>query len=208
MTGTPRDWEVVLLGAWNVAILTPSGIVRRLFELDERTPIQVFVPLEGMEPIKVAHDDIVVSPSNSRLVVIPTACRGELLAKACLIAERALSKLPETPVSAAGVNLRFWFPAMPAELVRVFDSSLNDLCADAELKISSRKCRWSTVWQDGYLNLDLEQREDGSLDVLLNFHRSSTQNTELSSWVVRYPEMLEFAYSLLRDTLKLDIDNA
>ena len=38
MTVEALDWNVVVAGFWNPAILTPSGIARRLFGLPEETP--------------------------------------------------------------------------------------------------------------------------------------------------------------------------
>ena len=41
----PYDWNVVLLGHWNRAILTPQGISERLFQLLSETEIGIEVPM-------------------------------------------------------------------------------------------------------------------------------------------------------------------
>ena len=207
MRGTPQDWEVVLLGAWNVAILTPRGIARRLFELDEGTQIGVFVPLEGMALIQVVYDAISITPSSQRLAATPQICSGSKLAQSCTILERALRSLPETPVSAAGVNFRFTFPEAPSALVAVFDSPLNDLCADADLSVRARKCRWTIDWNGGELNFEIEHSRDGSGSILMNFHLTSSVCADLTKWIGQNASMLSFVTKMLRETLKVEVED-
>ncbi len=46
MKGTPFDWNVVIIGSWNPAILTPQGITTRLLQLEAGTPVEVQVSLD------------------------------------------------------------------------------------------------------------------------------------------------------------------
>ncbi|MET0110029.1 MAG: hypothetical protein ABW084_14095 [Candidatus Thiodiazotropha sp.] len=73
LLGTPIDWNIVVVGAWNVAILTPEGIARRLFNLEPGTPIEVQVAMDVGAPIRVRHDNIIVQPSPTSLVITPQA---------------------------------------------------------------------------------------------------------------------------------------
>ena len=41
MPAEPFSWNAVVVGAWNIAILSPDGVRRRLFDLPEGTPIEL-----------------------------------------------------------------------------------------------------------------------------------------------------------------------
>jgi hypothetical protein len=49
----PYDWNVVVLGHWNQAILTPQGIAERLFQLPSETEIGIEVPMDAIGPFRV-----------------------------------------------------------------------------------------------------------------------------------------------------------
>jgi hypothetical protein len=54
----PFNWDVVIVGFWNRAILTPNGIAKRLFKLPEGSGIEVLVPVNSLEPSQVKHNGI------------------------------------------------------------------------------------------------------------------------------------------------------
>ena len=104
---TPSEWNVVVLGRWNRAILTPSGIAKRLFCLDEETPVEVFVAVDALVPPQVKYGGTVVVAGEDRLIAQPETPDFSALAGAMTIARRAMEELPETPVIAAGVNVKY-----------------------------------------------------------------------------------------------------
>src|SRR6516165_8300462 len=65
----PCEWNVVVMGRWNRAILTPQGIATRLFQLPLNTSIGVEVPMDGIGPYRVSHDRLVVMVSEAWLIV-------------------------------------------------------------------------------------------------------------------------------------------
>jgi hypothetical protein len=102
-----EDWNVVVVGFWNRAIYTPSGISRRLFGLSPTTPVQVLIPLDLPAPYQVRHEDLTVIVGSDRMIVQPARANYPGIASAMGIARRSLDDLPHTPFSAAGINLRF-----------------------------------------------------------------------------------------------------
>src|ERR1051326_5820594 len=101
------EWTVVVVGAWNRAILTPSGVARHLFGLEGEPVVQVELPLEYQGPIKISYGSLTVVPATDRIIVEMGDATYDNLGAACEIARRALEGLPETPVRAAGINLRY-----------------------------------------------------------------------------------------------------
>ena len=56
MNVQPSEWSVIILGAWNPAILTPGGIAQRIFKgACGEHPVDVQVPLDGLAPYKGAR---------------------------------------------------------------------------------------------------------------------------------------------------------
>ncbi len=178
------NWNVVVAGYWNPAILTPAGIARRLFGLAEGTPILVEVPMDGLAPYRVRHDDLTVTAEMGRLVVSADVPRYDLLDRARAVSARAIDGLPETPLTAAGYNVRMKISEPPNDLLAASTCDLDALLSDAGFSIDSRGLRRSLKIGDGVLNLALQQGKDATVD--LNFHRQSSKKDELVAWL-NYP---------------------
>ena len=65
----PYDWNVVVLGHWNPAILTPQGISERLFQLPTETEIGIEVPMDAIGPFRVSLGDLAVMVTEAQLMV-------------------------------------------------------------------------------------------------------------------------------------------
>ena len=177
----PFDWNVVIVGYWNRAILTPAGIGRRLFELEDGIPVLVEVPMDGLAPHRVKYSDLTVTAETSRLVVHADVPKYELLDRARKIAVRAIESLPGTPLSAAGFNIRMRIKEPSDELLTSLMSGVDNSLSDAGFEIHSRSLRRRLKLQDGLLNLDIEESEDFS--VVLNFDRQSSKKGDLITWL-------------------------
>jgi len=188
--GTPVDWNIVIAGAWNIAILTPEGIAKRLFNLDSGTPVEVQVAVNVRAPIQVKYDDIIVQPAPSSLVILPQTSSPELLEKSVNIAKRALKDLPETPLSAVGLNLRFQFDNIPNALIDACESVIDDKLSDKNLKIMDKVLKRQVEWKEGELNIEIHEKQNSSAHVLFNFNKNSNNPVELSEWLEKYEGML------------------
>jgi len=178
------DWNVVVAGYWNPAILTPAGIARRLFGLAEGTPILIEVPVDGLAPYRVRHNNLTVTAEMGRLVVSADAPRYDLLDRAREAAARAIEGLPETPLTAAGYNIRMKIGDPPNELIAATACGIDALLSDAEFSIESQSLRRSLKVRDGILNLGIQQGKDVTVE--FNFHRQSSKQDELVAWL-KYP---------------------
>jgi hypothetical protein len=205
MAGKPFDWNVVVAGEWNVAILTPMGIARRLFGLDPGTPVEVQVFLDRQAPIRVIYSNVMVVPSGRSLVISPIEPTAKRLGEACAVAARAIESLPETPFSAAGVNLRYQFDAMPDELLNALGSSLDDRLAEANFRTVERSLKRAVRWEQGVLNIQVQETENASGLLVLNFHRQSAEGGELREWLGQLQMMMQEANRLLASTLRVMI---
>lgn len=198
MPAIPHDWNVVVNAAWNLAILSPDGIAKRLFGLDAGTPVEVHVALNQPGSIRVVHEGISVSPTVGRLTINPNnEFTIDKLAVAASLATAALRNLPETPLSAVGVNFRFKFEELPDRLIDFGKSGLDDQLADGQYMIAEKLLRRTIGWNAGIINLELLERQDVSGLVSFNFHRESANLAEQVTWLELVREMHEMALALL-----------
>ncbi|NOY53099.1 MAG: hypothetical protein GXP58_05690 [Deltaproteobacteria bacterium] len=206
MSIVPVDWNVVVPGAWNIAILTPEGIAKRLFQLESNKLVEIQVPLEQQAPIRVVYNDITVVPSNSRLVIAPNDPTPDGLDKAASICIQGIQSLPETPMNAAGINLRFKIDSLPEELLELLTMSLDEKLSDANYSIVGKVMKRSITWNEGILNIEIHQSEDISGFLLFNFHRSSTKVEELTTWLSRSSGMITLTKELLNSMFNLKLE--
>lgn len=186
------NWTVVVVGFWNRAILTPSGIGTRLFKVDEKTPVEVFVPLDSIAPYRVRHNGIVVMAASDRLLVEPRRNNYADLCEAMRIAQTALNDLPQTPFFAAGFNIVFQSES-PCEALKElakhdWDEQLSD---KGGYEIVGRQLGRSLARQGGTINASVTQEQDLSFKVNLNFDRKSQKVDELTAWLDVSPEGLK-----------------
>lgn len=195
------DWNAIVVGAWNLAILTPHGVASRLFGLPPGTPIEVQVALDNPAPLRVVHSGITVTPAVGLLQVQPDAHTVDGIVAASAIAARAIEKLPETPVSAAGVNFRFRFDALPDVLTDALRSALDDRLALTDQHVQSRTLRRALAWKQGSLRIEVVEEEAASGTLLVNFHRANATGAELIAWFQEAKLMFEHTMTLLNQTL-------
>lgn len=207
MPGRLSEWNVVVLGSWNVAILTPKGIARRLLQLEDVTPIQVSIAVDSALPPRVIHNDSNIEVSNSRILISSNDATAANLAASSNIAVRALSSLPETPVTAAGVNLIYTFASSPIELADLVTSSCDDLLTDAGYRWVSRLMRRTISLEPGIINIDICDNADLTSYVSLNFHCENHDPEILKSWLNRIDEMLSKARHLLTEVFRLHMED-
>ncbi|QDV38078.1 hypothetical protein [Tautonia plasticadhaerens] len=192
----PVDWSVVVLGAWNRAILTPSGISKRLFGLPAGTQLEVFVPLDVLAPFKVRHEDINVIAGSDRLIISPEYSTNAGIKKAMGIAKKALQSLPETPVTAAGINFRYKSEKPLEALAEAVGHEIDQAFSDLELLVLTRSVSRAVRWKKGEIRIVVSQEADQNYSILLNFHRESNETKDLIEW-----------FSITTGTLSKQVDD-
>lgn len=97
--------SVVLAGAWNMAIFTPTWVGRRLFPKEPELLIEAaFLPIPVARFIAPGFQ-LVVTPTQVDLR--PTRTDDDMFNAVEATARMLLEQLPETPVRAFGINFGF-----------------------------------------------------------------------------------------------------
>jgi len=176
------DWNVIVVGFWNRAILTPAGIGRRLLGLDEGTPIRVEIPMDIMSVPRVKHDDLTVYVDQQKLVISADKPTYADLDRARTIAVKGIKELPETPLIATGFNFRIKISEPPNDLLDMTEFKIDNFLSDAAFEIKERQLARSVVWKEGVINLSIIQSEN--IVVQMNFDRKSPKQSELITWLM------------------------
>jgi hypothetical protein len=206
LPGEPTAWNVVVVGAWNVAILTPDGIRRRLFKLPDTTVLDVEVSVDRPGPYRVLHDGLVVVPTSRLLEVGVQTPTQAFLENASKVAQAALDALPHTPVFAAGVNIRYRYDDVPSDVLDLVRAPIDDALSDADFAILGSVSKRTLSLGKGALNVELATSGGGTEgSLLLNFHRDSTEAAELADWLARIGEFVDVARKMSA-VLKAQID--
>lgn len=190
-------WSVIIVGAWNPAILTPDGVRRRLLKLSDTTPIEVQIPVDHPGPLRVLHDGVLVAPHSSNLEVTPERCEVDQLERAASIARAALDELPQTPVYAAGVNFKYKSASLPADLIDGLSTGIDERLSDSGLRLRASATKRSIEQNPGLLNLEIGRGTGLEGSIQFNFHRDSTVPAELSEWIGRVREFYSVTQSLM-----------
>jgi hypothetical protein len=179
----PHSWNVVVLGSWNTGILTPHGVITKLFQLPPGTEVGMEVPLYAVAPPRISHEGLVVVAGNNSLIVEAQAGNYESLARAARVAYRAVDILPETPVTAAGFNLRFQDAARATETFAALLEHPLDVAFQREsLPLARREVSRTVGWRGGKIKVDLVDEFTGGWHLLFNLECQG-ERAELIRWL-------------------------
>jgi hypothetical protein len=192
----PFNWNVVVIGAWNLAILSPDGIRRRLFALPDPANIELEMAVDRPGIFRVGHEGLLVAPTPVGLEVSTRVPNAESLARACTLCQRALRTLPETPVSAAGVNIRYKFAEVPDHLFDLMHAPVDETLSDAEFRVTATVVKKTVAFPPGVVNVQM-QYEGAAGTLEFNFHRDGTVPNDLSEWLGRVEEFQGLSDRLL-----------
>jgi hypothetical protein len=197
------DWSVIVAGRWNRAILTPQGIAARLFGLPRDTPIEVEVPIDSLGPYRVSHGGLTVMAAGLHLVVEPQHDAYSELERAMRIGRTALEVLPETPLAAVGINVRYRTSEPGAGLQDLIAQTWDADLSDQLFRIHSRSVGRSVEWNDGQINIGVAA-ESGQYQIHFNIERRSESQADHVAWLCRdIGEIRDAVVRLLVNTMHI-----
>lgn len=207
MSLEPFDWNVIIIGRWNQAILTPAGIAKYLFKTGDPQTLEIAVPVDGISPFQVKCPDsaIVVMTEINRLRIQLLENDYDKLRTGMGIGVNALESLPETPVVAAGFNVKFRSSDHESDQINLVSSDIDSLLSDLHYRILNRTINRSLKYEDGKLNLVVAITDSG-FEVSFNFHRGSKNYKDLVQWLKTPIEKVELTINDMFQALKLEIE--
>jgi len=177
------QWNSVVVGKWNPAILTPKGISDLIFDKPTEEPLEVFVPLNAFGPFKVKIDDLLLSADFDRLIIDCEKSVWETIERSRQYCCKAIDVLPKTPLAAAGFNVRYELSEPEEQFIDILNLPLDEKLSDNNFKITGRETRRTFTWKNGSINLHIVKSETTQYDILINFNKNSNNNDELKAWL-------------------------
>jgi hypothetical protein len=201
-----EGWNVVVVGAWNVAILNPEWLGRNLFK---DSNVQVEIPIGG-QPValmRVTSAGVRVLTAPDRVIFSPVKIDDGSLRRVEECAVDLLRQLPHTPLVAIGVNFKF-VEADPGEhLVTHFrDPDVDAIVRLGFVSEGVSQTRHLRFADDRTLNL--KTRLAGNrLELDFNFHRDvKTVDDAMNAVGGRIIDFRDRALGLLAGVFGLEVE--
>jgi hypothetical protein len=174
----PPETSLVVSGAWNAAILTPSWVLQHAFQRppQDQPQVQVFLPTAGglvFELPRYTVEGLTYSVRPDELVFAPNESDNQSLERMETAAANILGVLVHTPVAGIGHNFEFRDAEPEPTHGAVFSDSRQDLAdempegwqATTAGIVSSFKNANETV------HVNIQRQWDGAIvSVKFNFH--------------------------------------
>lgn len=209
----PAETSLVVAGAWNASILTPSWVLHHGLNRpsDELGRVQVFLPaLQGavFEFPRYVLDRMAYIVRPDSLLVVPNESTAECLAESEDVVARIVQVLPHTPITGIGHNFEFRDAAPAPESVAVFTNARQDLVDHmSEGWTPSGAAVAATFRNDGEtVHINVQRQWDGTaVTIKFNFHHPISSNDQAlailrgNNGYMRMAQSLELAKRLIAE---------
>lgn len=174
------ETSLVIVGAWNPAILRPDWMAREVFRFQEgaQAPVTMEFAMVPGAPPKFTMADISFVPMKDRLILYPKETTSTALAYVEAKALEILAQLPHTPVVALGENFEFFDESPTRDQMRVFEVE-DPLVQRCTLPFERSTTTITSSLKLENCTLNLTQSLSGSiLSVKFNFHYENNRSTK------------------------------
>ena len=134
------DWTIVILGRWNIAIFNPNWLKNNDIFVDPT--VQIEIPMEPWLPKRVTGDQIVLIPSENRLVISLIELDDNILNRMENVSVKLLSLLSHTPIVRTGMNFGFKSTISSTWISEHLPNTLTDRISGASLTPKGRSYDW------------------------------------------------------------------
>lgn len=204
MTFEEDSLSLVIVGKWNLGILTPEWVGSNIFKNNE---IEVEFALNSFDdPMRFSHGDIRIVPSNSKVAFFPQKRDDQTLRKVEEMARTLAEILTYTPVNAYGINFSIVEKDPDTFLVGKFNLEDDVAFSDGGFRIKATQLNRSIELENGILNLKVSFQED-QVKFFFNFHYLVSNIKEVSDTVDgKFPECKKIVEKIMGDVYKLQIE--
>ncbi len=170
-------WTIVLIGAWNQAILNPFWVAKYLLDEDTQQPVDLTIAAGAVEERRLTfpNQNFRMTTIAGRVMLTPLTLDEGDIRRVQDIAIRLLSTLQYTPVSAVGMNFRFVADRGTTSLDDIFAINDGSVLSDLGLRRTLIDRRLDGIEEFGrpILNLRImSEVEQPELRLELNYHYS------------------------------------
>ena len=163
-----RHVSLVVLGAWNRAILMPDWIAAHATETEEK--IQVHFPLGAAQVPVYQYEHIAFKVEMNRLTVFPLRWEDECLKKAEEATARICAKLGYTPTYGVGFNFNFVDSNPDSEKLKAFTVEDNTVTGFSGYENDQTQITKKLLFDESSISISQTLvPTDGNVEINLNF---------------------------------------
>lgn len=165
--------NLVILGAWNIAILQPNWFLKHFkeFKKEEKIPVEFLASTNPRMRFKL--NDILICPENGRLTLFPQNNSIENLNFITKISSGVCEKLYHTPITATGNNFIFELEENESHVMDNFldTEKQNDYYENIGLQnFNNRSFTHSFSFSNYILNIAYNNKLKDKTILTYNFH--------------------------------------
>lgn len=207
-TSSSDAFNLVAIGAWNAAIFSPEWAKKNIADDQERDVILAIPMQMGLAP-RLTVDGVNIYPSL-QAIVFDCAVFGGDAVDSCVRKFHKISELlPHTPISAVGVNFRYFGSLLESELLAELFAFGDAGKIDAGVfSLSSAVIRRTfNLAGGGTLNLSIDSLPD-QLKIEFNFHDEVSTLAEAAekTTVERVRTIREQSVKFLSEVYGIELD--
>jgi hypothetical protein len=195
--------NLVVVGAWNPAIIAPDWIKHEFPDLIRGTEYEVSYNPTTTPRIRFIMDGVQIDPNDGRLRLRPHTADVSRLELIPRLAAAICTRLPHTPTRAVGNN--FIYESEGDEHLEVLDflnpQQQDQFYQKLDLgKVARTQIRHSFSFPTHQLNLIYNARQDGE-SIVFNFHYQATHSARVVEAINAFQENFRYTENLVNRIL-------
>lgn len=200
-----NSFSIVVVGRWNMYILTPQWIGENFFKEEK---VKLEVPFNLGLPFKYTSEvhKVMFVPANNKVTFIALDSSEDCLNKMEEFVLKLVEALPVTPVSAAGINFGYVETNADAQLQRIFEFTDNNFLGDYGCHETNSSINRRFIVRDRVLNFNMS-KQDKKIDFDFNFHYEVSKTAEIKEKIRdKVIENKNIAEDILKTIYRLGVD--
>lgn len=199
------NWSIVVIGAWNAAILSPAWLTEHL---GIKSQVLIEFPVGDLrQPLRFTLERVRMVVTRDRLILSPISDETASLEQAEVFARKILQTLTHTPVSAVGINFQFIETAPSPDLSKLFSLVDATKLAGVEFVTQATEIRRRLKNNDQIVNLTLAHSADGGIQIDLNVHRDVQTTADAAAFLEgKIVKWRNSSLKLLADTYGVELE--
>ena len=160
---------LVVIGSWNHAIFTPPWVERNLLTGPETVTVELGFGPQGL--VSQFHSGpIQFTSAPGRVSFVPSTVDDSTFKAMEASARQLLSRLPETPISAIGINFGFDVPERAESVEGLLTTNDQGLLGDNGIEVEATLLKRRMQFEQRVFNLSVSREAGEAVRIDFNFH--------------------------------------
>ncbi len=198
-----ENTNIVILGTWNLGILTPEWFKEQFPEIVKEKEIPIEVAL-GVNSFRFVVNSIQINPSTNKLVLNPKKLDRKYFKISADLAVGIIDKLPHTPIFAVGNNISF---LLENEKFKLFNDSriqehhefYKSILKSSELDAWQMKD--SLSFENYILNITYDYSKQKKI-INFNYHYPIVNKGKIKDYLAEFPNNITKAEEILKELME------